>query len=82
MVSAQRLRRLEAFVIDSMSGAPIELADVQIVPKSHGWAGPPARVTTDSVGRFVVSASDEQLLLSVRRLGFVPAEVATFTIRE
>jgi hypothetical protein len=77
-VSAQRVRRLEVFVIDSMSGAPIELADVQVVPKSHGRAGPPARVTTDSVGRFVVSASsDEQLLISVRRLGFVPAQVAT-----
>ena len=76
-VSAQGVRRVEVFVIDSMSGTPIELADVQIVPKSHGRARPPARVTTDSAGRFVVSASsDDQLLISVRRLGFVPAEVA------
>jgi len=76
--SAQRIRRLEVVVIDSMSGAPIELADVQIVPKSHGRARPPAHVTTDSVGRFVFSAfSNEQLLISVRRLGFVPAEIAT-----
>ena len=76
--SAQRIRRLEVFVIDSMSGAPIELADVQIVRKSRGRARPPAHVTTDSVGRFVFSAlSNEQLLISVRRLGFVPVEIAT-----
>jgi hypothetical protein len=76
--SAQHMRRLEVFVIDSMSGAPIELADVQIVPKSHGGVRPPSRVMTDSVGRFLFSAaSNEQLLISVRRLGFVPAEVAS-----
>jgi hypothetical protein len=75
--TAQRVHRLEAFVIDSMSGAPIELADVQIAPTSRGRALPPVRVTTDSVGRFVIStSSDEQLLISVRRLGFVPAELA------
>ena len=68
---AQGERRLELHVIDSVSGAPIERGDVRVlrtVKDTTGWV---IRGQTDSTGRAVIVVpADEQLIITVRRLGF------------
>lgn len=73
---AQAMHKLEFIVIDSVSGAPVPLASVEVTSPARSGASSSARLTTDSVGQFVVGATDgEQLLISVRRLGFLPSEI-------
>ena len=74
---AQSERRLELHVIDSLSGAPIERADVRLLRTVKGESGWMIRGTTDSTGRAVIVVpADEQLLMTVRRLGFASSFVA------
>lgn len=73
--AAQSAHRLEFRVIDSVTGAPVPLANVDVTSPAR-VAAASTRLTTDSVGQFVVGAAEgEQLLISVRRLGFVPAAI-------
>jgi 5-hydroxyisourate hydrolase-like protein (transthyretin family) len=67
----QASRKLELHVIDSVSGAPVERAEVRVLKTIKDTAGWMIRITTDSSGRAIVTAPyDEQLLMMVRRLGF------------
>lgn len=70
---AQRTRRLELVVIDSVSGAPVSYADVRVVGGEHGSAATVTRLATDTTGHGTLAvADDESLLISIRRLGFQP----------
>jgi len=70
---AQATRKLDVRVIDSLSGAPIDHAEVTVLP-AGGSA--PARGATDSTGHFSVGApANEQLLITVRRLGFTATTI-------
>ena len=73
--AAQATYRLAFTVIDSVSGACVPLASVEVALPA-GAAVASSRLTTDSAGQFVIRAADgEQLLITVRRLGFLPAAV-------
>ena len=68
---AQGERRLELHVIDSVSGAPIERGDVRVLRTVKDVTGWVIRGQTDSTGRAVIVVpADEQLIITVRRLGF------------
>lgn len=72
---AQALRKREFIVIDSVTGAAVPLADVRIAAVRAG-ARLPTRLTTDTVGHFVAATADgNQLLISIRRIGFAPVEL-------
>ena len=68
---AQGERRLELHVIDSVSGAPIDRADVRVLRTVKDVTGWMIQGRTDSSGRAVIVVpADEQLIMTVRRLGF------------
>lgn len=68
---AQAERRLEFHVIDSISGAPVGRAEVRVLKTVRDTSGWMLRQTTDSTGRaIVVAPQNEQLLMMVRRLGY------------
>lgn len=68
---AQGERRLELHVIDSVSGAPIDRADVRVLRTVKDVTGWVIQGRTDSSGRaLIVVPADEQLIMTVRRLGF------------
>ncbi len=70
---AQALRKREFIVIDSVTGAAVPLADVRL---AGAGARSPKRLTTDTVGHLVAATADgDQLLISVRRIGFAPVEL-------
>ena len=68
---AQRTRSLRLHVIDSLSGAPVENADVRIIKTIKDTAGWMIRRGTDTSGRALIAVpSNEHLLMLVRRLGY------------
>ena len=70
---AQTLRKREFAVIDSITGVAIPLTEVRVETGPAG-GGLPTRLTTDSAGHVIVATVDrDQLLVSVRRIGFAPA---------
>jgi hypothetical protein len=73
-VRAQAVRKREFVVIDSVTGAPIALADVRI--ETGRAASPSKQLTTDGTGHFVAATADgEQLLIGIRHIGFAPTEI-------
>lgn len=64
-------RRLELHVIDSLSGAPVENAEIRVIKTIKDTAGWMIRRSTDTTGRALVTVPDnERLLMLVRRLGY------------
>ena len=68
---AQTERHLELHVIDSLSGAPVENAEVRVIKTVKDTAGWMIRRSTDTAGRaFLAVPGNEHLLMLVRRLGY------------
>ena len=63
----QMARRLDLHVIDSVSGAAVDHAEVRLARGDSETL----RRFTDSTGHLSLSVGGEQLLITVRRLGFV-----------
>lgn len=75
-VRGQAERKVELHVIDSVTGAPVEHAEVRVIKTVKDTAGWGTRLITDVGGRTVVHApTNEQLLMTVRRLGFTASAV-------
>lgn len=69
--SGQSERHLELHVIDSLSGAPVENAEVRVIKTIKDTAGWMIRRSTDTSGRAVISVpNNEHLLMLIRRLGY------------
>jgi hypothetical protein len=74
--AAQHSRRLEFFVVASTTGTTVGGAEVLIERTVGALTRSSSRLTADSAGRFALSAPpDERLLITVRRLGFLPSEL-------
>jgi hypothetical protein len=72
VAAAQTRHRIEIVAIDSASGAPVGLARVSVTA-GHETA---MQVNTDTAGRAMLDIMDgEQLLITVRRLGFAAYEL-------
>ena len=69
LAGAQPERRREIIVVDSESRAAVQMAEVRVSPLQ-------TLATTDSAGRFVITTTDDQqILISIRRIGFAPVEL-------
>jgi len=67
----QTERHLELHVIDSLSGAPVENAEIRVIKTVKDTAGWMIRRSTDSTGRALLAVpGNEHLLMLVRRLGY------------
>lgn len=74
-VGAQAVRRREFTVVDSVSGAAVQLAEVHVTGP-HATGSSPMTFITDTLGHFVATTTDgERLLISIRRIGFAPTEI-------
>ena len=68
---AQPERKLELHVIDSLSGAPVENAEIRVIKTVKDTAGWMIRRSTDTSGHAVIAVpNNEHLLMLVRRLGY------------
>jgi hypothetical protein len=67
----QTERHLELHVIDSLSGAPVENAEIRVIKTVKDTAGWMVRRSTDTTGRALLAVpGNEHLLMLVRRLGY------------
>ena len=68
---AQTERHLELHVIDSLSGAPVENAEIRVIKTVKDTGGWMIRRSTDTTGRALLAVpGHEHLLMLVRRLGY------------
>jgi 5-hydroxyisourate hydrolase-like protein (transthyretin family) len=69
--ACQTERRLELHVIDSLSGAPVDNAEIRVIKTIKDSAGWMIRRSTDTTGRALIAVpNNERLLMLVRRLGY------------